>query len=87
MDMIGLIDFGLTDLRVGRSRDILVEVPAGFFNPLFNPLLYVVPHALLGAVVGLWARRRRIITISILALLVLVVVVNLANPTYFLGLF
>ena len=85
MNMIGLIDFGIeSDWGVGRYRDFRGDVPGGLSNPLFNPLLYVVPHALLGAIVGLWARRRKVITISILALVVLIVVVNWANPTHFL---
>ena len=85
MNMIGLIDFGLIDLTVDRYREAisLSHVLVGFLNPL----LFVVLHALLGAAVGVWARQRGVITISVLALLVLVVIVNLAHPLYFLALF
>ena len=74
MDAIGLIDFRLGEHRYRGT------ISRGF-EGFSNPLLYVVPHALLGAVVGTWARQRGVIAISILALLVLAVVVNLANPT------
>ena len=74
MDTIGLIDF---ELKGHRYRGTISHGLEGFPNPL----LYVVPHALLGAVVGIGARQRGVIAISILALLVLAVVVNLANPT------
>ena len=92
MDMIGLIYFEPPRLGGDHYQDFLGYILKGsedFFNSfftLFNPLLYVVPHALLGAVVGFWARRRGVITISILVFLVLVAVVNLANPTHFLAL-
>ena len=74
MDTIGLIDF---ELKGHRYRGTISRGLEGFSNPL----LYVVPHALLGAVVGTGARQRGVIAISILALLVLAVAVNLANPT------
>ena len=92
MDMIGLIYFEPPRLGGDHYQDFLRYILKGsedFFNSfftLFNPLLYVVPHALLGAVVGFWARRRGVITISILVFLALVAVVNLANPTHFLAL-
>ena len=92
MDMIGLIYFEPPRLGGDHYQDFLGYILKGsedFFNSfftLFNPLLYVVPHALLGAVVGFWARRRGVITISILVFLALVAVVNLANPTHFLAL-
>ncbi len=89
MDAIGLIDFGLEHFRARRSMPLsltAVSTPDGgmqtVFNPLFNATLYVAPHAILGALVGSFARRRWVIAASILVFLGLAAVVIISDPRY-----
>ena len=94
MDAVGLIEFGPDRIHARRSAPldiVAVETPGGgmeaVFNPLFNKKLYVVPHAILGALVGSFARRRWVIATSILIFLGLAAVANYADPTYLYAVF
>ena len=88
MDAVGLIDFGKDELGAHRGLPldiIAVKTSSGtqaVFSPLFNWYWYVVPHALLGAFIGIWPRRRRVVSISILAFIVLCAVLHMEDPMY-----
>ena len=90
MDLVGLIDFGKDEL--GAHRGLPPDIRAvstsdgtlAVFSPLLNTQLYVVPHALLGAIIGIWPRRRRVVSISILAFIVLCAVLHMEDPMYLL---